>query len=379
MRSSSGRRLLFVVTEDFYFLSHRLALARRAREAGWQVGVATGPGEKAAAIASEGFEHFVLDLERGSTHPVLELRALASVVEVMRAYRPDVVHLVAVKPIVYGSIASRLLGVQGTLCAVAGLGFLYLGGGAKRRAMRAFVETVYKTCVRGRPGVRVLVQNADDRAVLIDGGMVEPEQVDVVPGSGVDLDRFACPPPAAHDVVEILTHSRMLWDKGIGELVEAARMLKARGTPCRVTLVGDPDPHNPASIDRPTLEAWASEGVVQWLGRRDDIPRLLCACDIACLPSYREGMPLSLLEAAAAGRPIVTTDVPGCRDVVEDGVSGILVPARDAHGLAQALERLVTDAALRARMGGEARRRAETRFGKRAIDGAIVEIYERLV
>jgi glycosyltransferase involved in cell wall biosynthesis len=260
--------------------------------------------------------------------------------------------------------------------AVAGLGYLYLGGGIGRGALRALYEGTFRSLVRPRRRARVLVQNPDDANLLVERGMVRAEQLVFVAGSGVDTERFVDSPEPDVAPIVVLMHSRMLWDKGVAELVEATRLLRSRDVPrFSVRLAGDPDPHNPASIPVDELQRWSREGIVEWLGRVEDIPGQLRNCHIACLPSYREGAPLSLLEAAASGRPIVATDVPGCREVVHHDVNGLLVPVRDAQGLATALERLIRDGALRARLGRAGRERAEREFSSKVVNQSIVATY----
>jgi glycosyltransferase involved in cell wall biosynthesis len=368
--------LLMVVTEDWYFLSHRLALAEAAQRNGFAVTIATGPGERGAEVRGAGFEHVTFPLERRSVDPRRELGTLSALISLMRSERFGVTHLVAAKPIMYGNMAAALSGCPPVLSAIAGLGYLYLGGGPSRLLLRALYETTFRTLVRPRKGARVLVQNPDDAELLRKRGMVRPDQLVRVTGSGVDLERFSPSPEPEGSPIVVLMHSRMLWDKGVWELVEAARRLRQRRIPDFVVrLVGDSDPHNPSSIAREELQRWSEEGVIEWAGRRDDIPSELRGCHVACLPSYREGAPLSLLEAAAAGRPIVTTDVPGCREVVRHDENGLLVPVRNVGALANALERMILDPTLRQRLGACGRERAEREFSTRVVNSRIIATY----
>jgi glycosyltransferase involved in cell wall biosynthesis len=372
--------LLLVVSEDWYFLSHRLALAQAAMESGLRVVVATGPGERAHEIAALGVEHRTLALSRLGFNPLRELRAVSDLRRLMLELEPSIVHLVAAKPIVYGNVAASLAGGPPVLNAVAGLGYMYLGDGLKRRALRTAYEQTFRRFVRPRARARVLVQNADDAELLVRRRLVHPAQLACIVGSGVDIERFRVTPEPASGPLVILCHTRMLWDKGVGELVAAAEYLKARGVgDLVVRLVGAPDRANPRAISERELARWARAGVVEWLGRRDDIPAQLARCHIACLPSYREGAPLSLLEAAAAGRPIVTSDVPGCREVVRHGVNGLLVPPRDSLSLAAALEQLLRDPEKRARMGSEGRLRAEREFAAGVVNARIVATYQSML
>lgn len=374
------RTILFVAADQAYFLSHRLHLALAAREAGYAVALAAPSGSARSAIEAAGVAVHPLRLRRGSLNPLREFLALADLVRIFRAVRPSLAHLVAVKPILYGVLAARVAGVPTVVCAPAGLGHLYLGQGRGTAYLRRAAEGVYRRLVRGRAGTRVIVQNPDDRDLFLDRGLARAEQVTEIPGSGVDLERFSpVQEPLAADPPTVLLHGRMLWDKGVGELVEAARLLRDQGRPVRVVLAGDPDRANPASIPRDRLLAWDREGLVRWIGRREDVPELLGQAHVACLPSYREGLPLSLLEAAASGRPVVATDVPGCREAVIHGRTGFLVPARDPGALADALGLLRDDLSLRRRMGAEGRRLAEERFGRRTIAAQTLAVYHDLL
>jgi glycosyltransferase involved in cell wall biosynthesis len=369
-----------VVTEDWYFLSHRLRLAKEASRRGLKVTIATGPGEQGQRIRDEGFEHVVFPLQRRSLELRREVATVLALTSLMRRLKPSLVHLVAAKPIMYGNIAAGLANSPPVLSAVAGLGYLYLGEGLGRRALRVAYESTFRVLVRSRARARVLVQNPDDAALLLARKMARAEQLVCVTGSGVDLARFRFTPEPQAEPIVVLMHSRMLWDKGVGELVEATRRLRSRNVPSFVVrLAGEPDPHNPASIPLEQLRAWSDEGIVEWIGRSGDIPSELGRCHVACLPSYREGAPLSLLEAAACGRPIVATDVPGCREAVRHEQNGLLVPVREAEGLAHALERLLRDADLRRRLGACGRQRAEREFSDDVVNQRIVATYMEML
>jgi glycosyltransferase involved in cell wall biosynthesis len=374
-------KLIYLVTEDWYFLSHRLPVARAARDAGFEVVVATRIGAKdsggRAAIEAEGFRVVPLNWKRGGWNPFAELCAVAAIRSLYRRERPDVAHHVAMKPVLEGSLAARLAGVPAVVNALTGLGYLFIGRNGLARVLGPLVRRALKSLLARGANWRVVMQNPDDLAALVARGIVRREAAVLIPGSGVDLARFRpAPEPAGTPAAALV--GRMLWDKGVGELIEAARLLKARGVALRVRLAGPEDPENPAAISRATLEGWVREGVVEWAGEVKDVAALWRDTAIAVLPSYREGLPKTLLEAAAAGRPMVAADVPGCREIVRHGETGVLVPPRDARALADALERLAGDAALRRRLGTAARRLAEQRFGEAAIAAATVDLYRAL-
>jgi glycosyltransferase involved in cell wall biosynthesis len=363
-------KLLFFVTEDYYFVSHRLPLAVAARAAGYDVCVVTRVQQAAATIEAAGVRVVPFDNARSSLNPFNDLRTLYRLVRLYRSERPDIVHHVAMKPVLYGSIAARLTGRPRIVNAFAGMGWLFTSPGGLARWIMPMVRRVLGRAVR--TGI-ALVQNPDDERLLAQLG-VPPRQIRRIAGSGVDLERFRpAAEPAGPPVV--VMPARLLADKGVEEFVAAARLLQQKGVAARFVLAGEPDPDNPTSISSARVTAWADEGVVQYKGYVADVAGLLAQSHIVCLPSYREGLPKSLIEAAAAGRPIVTTDVPGCREVVTDGDNGLLVPARDAAALAGALQRLIDDAALRRIMGARGRRRAEQEFGLETVIRQTLALY----
>lgn len=375
-------KLLFLVTEDWYFCSHRLPIARAARDAGFAVTVAarvTGHGE---AIRAEGFDLVPLGMARRNSNPLRELASVLEIVRVYRRIRPDLVHHVAVKPALVGSLAARLAGVPRMVNAIAGLGYVFASDSIKARLLRPFIRLGFRLLLNG-PHSRVIVQNPDDQRLLVAGRLVAPERLTLIKGSGVALDHFHPTPepevtPATPAVAALV--SRMIWDKGIGVLVEAAHILKSRGVALRIVLAGQPDPENPASIPEAQLRAWHADGIVEWVGFCDHVAGLWARSHIAVLPSwYGEGVPKSLLEAAACGRALVTVDGPGLREVVRHGETGLLVPPRDAVALADALQWLAEDAALRHRLGRAARDLAERDFGEAAVIKQTLALYRTLM
>lgn len=376
---TSPRRLMYVITEDWFFASHFLDRARAAVEAGWDVVVATRCRDDAARIHATGARTVHVELSRRGTNPLVELRAVASLVRVMRRERPDVVHHVALKPVVLGTIAARLAGIRRIVNAPVGMGYVFTSGDRRARLLRPALRAAMRVVLNPR-GSRVIIENPDDRDAIVGGRFARASDVSLIKGAGVDLRAYAPTPepdPASGIVVTVV--ARMLRDKGVGEFVEAARILRGRGVPVSCRLVGGTDDGNPTSIDVPSLRAWEREGLVQWLGARDDVPAVWRESHVACLPSHREGLPKALIEAAACGRPIVTTDVPGCREVVRDGIEGLLVPARDPGALADAIAALAADPARRARMGAAARARAEAEFGNERVIAATHAVYDELV
>jgi glycosyltransferase involved in cell wall biosynthesis len=367
-------RLLFVVNDAAFFVSHRLHLAIAARRAGYDVHVAVPRDDAATAIGEAGLALHDVPLTRAEISPFGELRSIVSLVRLYRRIRPDIVHHVTQKPVVYGSLAARMARVPAVVNALAGLGYVFMARGHAASAVRRLVRGLYRVVFR-RDNVILIVQNADDRDLFIRLGIVPASRIALIRGSGVDVTTFV-PAPAAGGTPIVLFAARMLRDKGVVEFVEAARIVKGRSYPARFVLVGGID-ENPSAIRQEQLEDWQREGVVEWWGHRTDMPDVLTAAEIVCLPSYREGLPKVLLEAMACARPIVTTDVPGCREVVVPGETGLLVPVRDAAALARGIMTLLDDEALRRAFGRNARERAVAEFGTEMIATQTLQVYDR--
>ncbi len=371
-------RVMFLVTEDWYFCSHRLALARALAADGFDVAVACRVDRHGAMITDAGLALYPLALSRRSLNPFHLLAAIGRIRAAYRAFRPDIVHHVALKPAVLGSVAARLAGVRRVVNAIAGLGFVYSSQSLKARLLRPVMTLAFRLLLDG-PGFRTIVQNDDDGRTLTSRGIVSPGHLTVIRGAGVDLTRFR-PTPEPDSPVRVVMVSRMIAEKGVRELVEAARLLKARGLDLRITLAGTPDQENPSAIAEAELAGWAQEGIVDYLGHVNDVSRLWAESHIAVLPSYYgEGVPLALIEAAAAGRPLIAADGPGLRDIARPGESGLLVPPRDVAALAEAIANLAGDSALRTRLGNGARRLAESTFSSDAVIRQTAALYRDLL
>ena len=310
-------------------------------------------------------------------NPLQEAKTLVSLFILVWRLRPQVAHLITIKPNLYGGVVARLLRVPSVTFAVTGLGHLYIG----RRTSTAVVRSVVNRLLRfslNHSNSRVIFQNPDDRKYLVERGVTQAARAVVILGSGVDLSRFVVHPEPAGPPVVILG-ARLIWDKGVEEFVAAARILKAQGVVGRFVLAGDTQPSNPRSVPSATIQGWVDEGVLEWWGYRSDMEVVLAAASVVCLPStYGEGVPKILLEAAASGRPIVTTDLPGCRETVRDGVTGVLTRPGDVNGIADALRGLLEDPGLRRRMGEAGRKLAEERFDDLNIARQTLRVYEQL-
>ncbi len=365
-------RLLFVVNVDWFFLSHRLPIAQAAREAGYDVHVATALTMARADIEQHGFTLHALDIDRRSASAWQALRLLLALRRLMRSLAPDVVHLVTIKPVLLGGLAARMAAVPRVIAAISGLGFVFTARGALAAARRATVAAMYRLAL-ARPGVLVIFQNADDQALLQQHAGIGVEQAMRIRGSGVDLAAWSVRPfPSGAPVV--LMPSRLLLDKGVLEFVDAARRLNGYRD-ARFVLVGDVDAGNPTSLSREQIQVWVREGVIEWWGHRSDMAQVLAQAHLIVLPSYREGLPKALIEAAACGRAVVTTDVPGCRDAIDPGSTGLLVEVRNAEALAQAIRSLLDDPMRLRTMGEAGRHWAEKVFDVREVVSRHLALY----
>ena len=370
------KKLLFLVNVDWFFLSHRLPIAIEALNKGYEVHVATGITDKLGVLQSYGFVVHPLAIGRSSTGLWGELRTFWNIFRLFKQVQPNIVHLVTIKPVLFGGIAARLAGVSSVVAAISGLGFVFLAKGTKAEILRFLVSTLYRLAL-GKSNLKVICQNSNDRETLVRIAGLKPDRVVIIPGSGVDLSAYAVK-PHSKGVPVVIMAARLLRDKGIYEFVAAAQLLKQRNVDVRFRLVGDPDPDNPATVSQDELSAWRNEGVVEVLGYRDDIANLFAESSIVVLPSYREGFPKVLIEAAACGRAVITTDVPGCRDAIEPGQTGLLVPVKDPTALADAIQRLIDDPELYESMGRAGRVLAERTFAIEKVVDTHMEVYREL-
>jgi glycosyltransferase involved in cell wall biosynthesis len=355
--NAATNRIAFVATPASFFVSHRLALAMRARALGYDITIITPEGEGVETIKAEGFRWHSISFDSGGMNPAQDFRTFSDLVRLFRRIRPNIVHNVTVKPVLYGTVAARLSGVPRVVNAVSGLGYLFT---RDRRFRRALGIALYRVLMR-HSDMRVILQNKEDVAFFARHRLASKREIRLIRGSGVDINLYK-PGVRDHSSPVIIQTSRMLADKGVREFIAAAREVRKSWPSVRFLLVGPLYPGNPSAISAEELAAAQDEGAVEWLGYRSDIAALLAKTTIFCLASYREGLPKSLLEAAACGLPLITTDTSGCREVVTNGENGLLVPVGDSRALAQAIGRLLADPALARRLGERARERAEREF-----------------
>ena len=366
-------------------MSHRLPVARAMAARGYEVHVAApadhvwAPSDfDVAALEALGIRFHPIPLDRRGTSPVTELGTFFAILRLYRGLRPRLVHHLTIKPVLYGGIAARLAGVPAMVSAVTGLGHVFTGRGLLLRLLRPLVLWGYRVATR-HPNARIVVQNTEDARELVRLRAIPEGRVVLIRGSGVSLDTFpAVPEPAGIPLVVL--PARLIWDKGIAEFVEAARRLKAEGVACRFALVGNTHPSNPRAVPAAQLCTWQREGVIEWWGRREDMPQVFAEAHVVCMPStYGEGIPKVLIEAASSARPIVTTSIAGCREIVREGENGLLVPPGDVAALTAALRRLLLDPALRQRMGGSGRAIVQESFSEELVVARTLAVYDELL
>ncbi len=371
------RKVLFVVNDAGFFRSHRLRLAQEALRRGFEPVVACGESTGEDTLEEFGIRCRAFDLSRSGLNPLRDLKTFFALLRIYRDEAPDIVHHVTIKPVIYGTLASRFAHVPAVVNAIPGMGFVFTQRGFNARVVRGLVNLLYKIALN-HDNMRYIFQNREDLQSFVENTVIPEHATYLIRGSGIDLNEFPCTPEPPEPVTFVLV-ARMLSDKGIREFVAAARRVRLLQPNWRFQLVGGVDAGNPSSLTEVELIAWNAEGVVEWLGHRADVHAILGRSHVVCLPSYREGLPKSLLEASAAGRPMIASNVPGCREVVRDGITGLLVEPRDSTALADAMLRLGQDPVLRRKLGKAARERAEGLYSIEDVVRDTFLIYDELL
>lgn len=369
-------QILFVGNSFEYFVSHRLSLAQAAKSQGWSVHVATPPSKRGASLQSYGITHHPLAMDRKGINPLQELRSLLRIRQIYREVRPDLVHLIGPKSVMYGGILAHWQSIPAMVCLIPGMGYIYQLGGLKGRLVRAMGHTGYRLGLL-HPNKRVIFQNPEDRQLFLDRRLCSAGEATLILGSGVDLQNFpALKEPEGKPIA--LFASRFLKEKGVEIFAEAGRQLLREGVNARFVLVGEVDSGNPSSVSEEQIKTWEKDGIENW-GFRQDMPAVFASSHVVCLPSYRrEGIPKVLIEAACCGRPIVTFDMPGCREIVQNSVNGLVVPAKDVSAYKSAVRRLLEDANLRQQLGMAGRKRVEDMFSLDRINRQTLDIYNEV-
>jgi glycosyltransferase involved in cell wall biosynthesis len=372
-------KVILFANTDWYLWNFRRELAEAIRRHNWQVIVVSPPGKYGPKFAALGVKWIKLDMQRDSINPFRELRSIAALWAIYRRERPDLVHHFTLKSIIHGSWAARLAGVRVQVNAIAGLGYIFSSQSYKAKLLRPIVRLLLKVALSGQ-STRTIFQNPDDVRIFSQSGLVDLSRSKLIRGSGVDTARFR---PAPRDLslpCQILLATRLLWSKGVDDYVTAARTLAASGIDADFLVAGTPDDGSPDSIPDETIDAWRAEGTVKFLGHIDNMDRLLGATDIVVLPSrYAEGVPRILLEAAASSAALITTDQPGCREIVEHEVTGILIKPGDAAALTSALKSLIQNPTKRIQLGLAARRKAQTEFEESYVTEATISVYDEAI
>jgi glycosyltransferase involved in cell wall biosynthesis len=374
-------KILLFANTDWYLYNFRLGLAQALRERGDDVVLVSPPGPYGPRLQEMGFRWLQFRLARRGLNPFAEIQTIIDLFKLYKREKPDLVHQFTIKCVLYGSLAGHLSGIRSIVNSVTGLGYVFMEGGGLRSWLRILIKLFYRLVLRA---TWVIFQNPDDRAIFLENRLVDPKRTALIRGSGVDIQHFS-PQPAAPGIPLVILPARLLWDKGVGEFVEAARRLQAEGSSgsvqpnglfARFALVGDNDDQNPASVHLSQLQTWGKDGVIEWWGWKDDMVDVYAQAAIVCLPSYREGVPKTLIEAAACGRPIIASDVPGCREVVRNGENGLLVPVRDVPALVEALRALLQDPNKRSEMGIRSRTIAIQEFSMELVISQTIELYK---
>lgn len=377
-------KIILFANTDWYLYNFRLSLAQALREAGHDVLLVSPTGSYGANLQAMGFCWVAAPMERRSLNPMSEFVLLRWLRNLIQREQVDLVHSFTIKCAIYGSLsvrwASRAPGVPARVNAVAGMGYVFTSNDLKARLLRPVVRNLFKLALGGH-GARLILQNPDDVTLFERASLVDMAQARLIPGSGVNCERFSPRPIAAlpGTPFRVVLPARLLWDKGLQEYVQAAKLLRSEGRNIHFLLAGDPDPGNPAAVPETTVREWVAQGLLEWLGHVEDMPALYASVHAVVLPSYREGLPKGLIEAAACALPLVTTDVAGCREVVSHEENGLLVPVKDGAALARAIARLQDDAALRARLGQAARAKALAEFDERIVIARTLEVYDELL
>jgi glycosyltransferase involved in cell wall biosynthesis len=374
-------KFVFYANTDWYLYNFRLSTALQLKTEGHEVVMLSPPGEFGERFAEHELRWIQLAMDRSSLNPIREVALIRTLTRVLRSERPDLLHNFTVKCAIYGAIAARAARVPAVVNAVAGMGYVFASDRMLARTLRPMVKLLMRGTLGGKQS-RLILQNPDDADAFVRARLVPQQQIRVIRSSGVNLERFLpVSPTAGRRPLRVLLAARLLWEKGVGEYIEAARMLKAQGRNIEFVIAGSPDAGNPRSVSREQAESWVAGGLVDWRGHVEDMPALMRSMDVIALPSYyREGVPKSLIEAAACGLAVVTTNLPGCREVVsEHGVDGLHVEPRSARSLAECIARLDDDRDLLRRLGDCARRKAMEHFDEQMVIRRTIEVYDELL
>lgn len=370
-------KIAIVLNNVHFFLSHRLPIAVELNRQGYQVHIVT-PDTQPADFDQFGFQYHQVKMSRKGMNPIAELLTTVRLYKLFKQIKPDLVHLVTIKPYLYGGIAARLANVSAVVSAVAGLGTVFIERTIPYKLIRFFLRFLYRFAFN-HSNQKIIFQNQDDKNLLLYWLNLEENKAALIRGSGVDLQEYTYSNENLTQVPVVVLASRLLKDKGVVEFVDAASELSRNNTASEFWLVGDVDLGNVNTVTEAQLIEWQNAGIIRWIGFNSHIAKLFQQVNLVVLPSYREGLPKVLIEAAACGRAVITTDVPGCRDAITPGVTGLLVPKKDSHALAEAIDQLLSDTKLRTQMGRAGRHLAENEFDVNRVVQQHLQIYKELL
>jgi glycosyltransferase involved in cell wall biosynthesis len=373
----SKKKLLFLVNVDWFFISHRLPIAVAASKSGFEVHIAASMTGQENILREAGFIFHDIPISRGSAGPFSFFKTMLEIIKLFRAVNPDLVHLITIKPILLGGIAARIVGINGVIAAISGLGYVFINKGFIASTRRWAVKVLYKISL-GHKNLMVICQNLTDLNYIQKTTSLPDRSFTVIDGSGVSLQKFQYTVDT-NKIPKVMMASRVLKDKGVLEFVEAATIMQNSGIQAAFILVGSPDPGNPTSIPISQIQDWVKKGILEFWGYQEDMNQILGQASIIVLPSYREGFPKVLIEAAAIGRPVVTTDVAGCRDAIYNGITGVLVPPKDSNALAEEIKKLIDSPETCHKMGIEGRKMAEERFDEKITIERHLSIYDQIL
>ncbi|WP_165743734.1 glycosyltransferase family 4 protein [Pseudoalteromonas sp. Z9A6] len=370
-------KLLFIVNVDWFFISHRLSIALTAIEQGYEVHLACGITDRKSELEALGIIVHSLSISRSGTSLIKELKVIKEMNVIVKKISPDVVHLVTIKGAVYGGLVTRFKNIKVRVASISGLGFVFIDKGFKARILRFLVTKLYRIALSSL-NTKVIFQNENDKSIFIANKIIKPEQSLIIRGSGVDLEAYKyLPEPAGEKVIMFL--ARLLKDKGLVEFCDAGIKLKKSGFKGRFVLVGDIDLHNPNSLTQEELNNYVKSGYIEHWGFATNVAEIIAQSHIMVLPSYREGLPKSLIEAAACGRAVITADVPGCRDAITPNETGILIPVKSSDAIVSAIEMLCNNDEKRIVMGKKGRVLAESCFNIDEVIETHLKLYKEVI
>ena len=371
------KKILYLVNDSSFFMSHRMPTALAAMNSGYEVHVATNLKNNKVYLNSIGFICHEVSFKRSSLFLVSELKTIIRIFNIYRRIKPDLICQETIKPVLYGTLVSKFIPRGPIINTITGLGYLFISQKKIHLLFQNILLFIYKIIFASN-FVHLIFENFDDADFFTKKGITNKKKYSVIRGAGVDINKIQ-PNKFIPNKISIVLVARMLWDKGVGEFVDAARIILSNNHNVSFILVGGVDLENPKGNKEKVLNSWVEEGIVEWRGHSNNVAKILNDSQIACLPSYREGLPKSLIEAASAGLPIITTDVPGCREVVIHNVNGLLVSPKNPSSLVDALLILINDQNARRQMGAKSREFAEKKFSLKIIVKSTLDLYNKVL